>query len=166
MADYDWSRFTLKINIRAEAASIYDAWTIPEQLEQWLVRSARFKRTNGTRREKFLHIHRGDTYHWLWHGHDDNMFEKGEVLAANETDKLQFSFTAGGIVTIDIGEVLGEQILMLTQENIPTDEQGKVSYHLGCLSGWTFYLANLKSFLEGGIDLRNKNISLSHMINA
>ncbi len=166
MATYDWDRFTCKINIASPVETIYDAWTIPQQLEQWFLRDASFKRSNGTDREKFLHIQKGDTYEWLWHGYQDDIKEKGEVLAANEKDKLQFSFTAGGIVTVDIGTVLGENIVMLTQENIPTDEKGKTVYHIGCLTGWTFYLANLKSFLEGGIELRNKNMALGKMLNA
>lgn len=166
MSSYDWSRFICKININASLEAIYDAWTIPQQLEQWFLREANFKRSNNTLREKFLHINKGDTYKWLWHGHSDDIAEKGEVLFVNEKDKLQFSFTAGGIVTVDIGEALGENIVMLTQEKIPTDENGKVSYHIGCITGWTFYLANLKSFLEGGIDLRNKNSALENMINA
>jgi len=166
MQTYDWSKFTCKINIDRPVEAIYDAWTIPQQLEQWFLRDANFLRSNSTLREKFLHVNRGDTYTWLWHGYPDTVAEKGEVLMANEIDKLQFSFTAGGIVTVDIGEVMGETIVMLTQEKIPTDEKGKVNYHIGCLGGWTFYLANLKSFLEGGIDLRNKNIALGNMINS
>jgi len=166
MPTYDWSKFTRKININASIEAIYDAWTIPQQLEQWFLRDAMFTRSNGTVREKFLHIHKGDMYKWLWHGFADDIFEKGEVLIANEKDKLQFSFTAGGIVTVDIGEAMGENIVMLTQEKIPTDEKGKTNYHVGCLTGWTFYMANLKSFLEGGIDLRNKNVTLNNMVNA
>ena len=166
MPDYDWSKFTQKININAPIEAIYNAWTLPEQLEKWFLREANFKRSNGTEREKFLHIQRGDSYKWLWHGHSDDAIEEGEVLLANDKDKLQFSFAGGGIVTVDIGDAIGENIVMLTQEKIPTDEEGKVKYHLGCLTGWTFYLANLKSFLEGGVDLRNKNPELINVINA
>ena len=46
------------------------------------------------------------------------------------------------------------------------NEKGKVQYHMGCLGGWTFYLANLKSYLEGGVDLRNKNLALNNMVNS
>ena len=166
MSTYDWSKFSCKININASIDAIYDAWTIPQQLEQWFLREANFMRSNATLRENFLHIQKGDTYTWLWHGHPDDIVEKGEVLLANDKDKLQFSFTAGGIVTVDIGQVLDENIVMLTQEKIPTDEKGKVNYHIGCMQGWTFYLANLKSFLEGGIDLRNKNLALGNLMNS
>jgi uncharacterized protein YndB with AHSA1/START domain len=166
MSAYDWSKFSLKVNINAPVAAIYDAWTIPERLEDWFLRRATFSRNADSPRERFLHIQKGDTYVWNWHGHPDEIMEKGEVLLANEADKLQFSFTAGGIVTVDIGEALGETIVMLTQEKIPTDEKGKVSYHMGCMTGWTFYLANLKSYMEGGVDLRNKNLNFTNMINS
>lgn len=166
MADYDWRKFSQKINIRASVAAIYDAWTIPLQLERWFLRTADFKRHDGSVREKITHVQQGDTYSWKWYGYDDSVIEKGEVLIANENDKLQFSFTGGGIVTVDIGEVMGETVVLLTQDRIPTDEFSKVHYHLGCLAGWTFYLANLKSVLEGGLDLRNKNPALTNMLNA
>ena len=166
MSSHDWSKFVLKININAPVKAIYDAWTIPEQLEQWFVREAVFSRSNNTARERFLPILKGDTYTWRWHGHGDEVHEKGEVLLANEIDKLQFSFTAGGIVTVDIGETMGETIVMLTQEKIPTDDKGRMNYYVGCYGGGTFYLANLKSYMEGGIDLRNKNVAFSNMVNS
>lgn len=33
------------------------------------------------------------------------------------------------------------------------------------LEGWTFYLTNLKSILEGGFNLRNKNNKLGDVVN-
>jgi hypothetical protein len=39
-------------------------------------------------------------------------------------------------------------------------------YFIECGSGWSFYLVNLKSILEGGPDLRNKNPDVKHVINA
>ncbi len=57
-------------------------------------------------------------------------------------------------------------IVELSQEQIPTDERHKALYHVGCLEGWTFYLANLKSYLDGGLDLRNKNANIARVVNA
>jgi hypothetical protein len=37
---------------------------------------------------------------------------------------------------------------------------------VGCGEGWTFYLTNLKSILEGGVDLRNKEMKLKNVINS
>lgn len=165
MSDYDWSRFTLKININAPVESIYMAWTIPEMLERWFLRKAIFYH-NGKECAPDKMIQEGYNYEWYWHGHDDSVVEKGKVIEVDKRRKLVFSFTAGGLVTVDMDEIAGETILMLTQEKIPTDEHGKVNYHMGCKTGWTFYMANLKSYLEGGIDLRNKNLSLANMVNA
>jgi hypothetical protein len=57
-------------------------------------------------------------------------------------------------------------IVELVQDNISTDEKGKELWHVGCKTGWTFYLANMKSMFEGGIDLRNKNEQLQEMMNS
>lgn len=163
-ANYDWTRFICKINIYTSVEAVYDAWTIPNQLESWFLRDARFKRGDGSTREQELHIQTNDTYTWHWHGHTDEVEEKGKVIQANGINKLQFSFTKGAEVTVDIGVSLNETIIMLTQDKMTNDEAGKL-IHVDCYGGWTFYLANLKSFLEGGIDLRNKNIDLKNMVN-
>jgi len=54
----------------------------------------------------------------------------------------------------------------LTQENIPEDNNPASNLLVGCVEGWTFYLANLKSYLQGGIDLRNKNVNIQGVINS
>lgn len=56
-------------------------------------------------------------------------------------------------------------IVQLTQKNIATDDPSKKGIRLGCESGWSFFLVNLKSVYEGGIDLRNKNTELKGMLN-
>ena len=60
----------------------------------------------------------------------------------------------------------GETIVELTQYNIAVDDRSKSNFHVGCMQGWTFYLANLKSLMEAGIDLRNKNEKLQRMMNS
>ena len=52
-----------------------------------------------------------------------------------------------------------------TQKDIPTDDESKQGIRLGCHSGWSFYLVNLKSVYEGGLDLRNKDDALGVMVN-
>ncbi len=163
---YDWSKFVKKIDINTPADAVYLAWTIPDVLEKWFLRKADFTISEGKPRKKHENIMAGDQYEWLWHGYGDDVVEKGEVLLANGVDKLEFTFGKAGIVTVDIGTVLGKTMVMLTQSEIPTDELSQVNYHIGCQNGWTFYLANLKSYLEGGKDLRNKNEAMKHMLNS
>ena len=65
-----------------------------------------------------------------------------------------------------IKEEQGKRIVELVQEDIPTDEKGKQYYHVGCKTGWSFHLADMKSLFEGGIDLRNKDEQLKDMLNS
>jgi uncharacterized protein YndB with AHSA1/START domain len=164
--EYDWSKFTKRVNIKADVQSIYNSWTTQEGLESWFLRLAEFTKPDKTLRDRRSNVEAGDTYKWLWFGYGDESVECKEVLEANGKDLFRFTFSGGCIVTIRIKTEKGETICELTQSNIPLTEKGKVDFHLGCMQGWTFYLASLKSFLEGGIDLRNKNDQLHDVINA
>lgn len=163
---HEWSSFTLRIPIKADVASIYKAWATQEGLESWFLRLAEFTKQDGQVRHIHDFIQSNDWYHWLWHGHGDDTFERKEIIEANGVDSLKFGFTDECIVTVSISVELHETICTLTQERIPLDENPKTNLALGCSVGWTFYLANLKSVLEGGIDLRNKNEMLKDVVNS
>ncbi|MGZ5135906.1 MAG: SRPBCC family protein [Flavitalea sp.] len=166
MPDYDWSRFELRIPLNASVESIYQAWATKEGIEKWFLRKAEFYTSGNRLRTEKETIQKGDRYTWLWHGYDDETVEHNDILEANGEDTLSFVFAGHCIVTITIGVIDSEVILQLTQENIPTGEDGKVNIHIGCMEGWTFYLANLKSILEGGKDLRNRNLNIGKVVNA
>lgn len=163
---YNWKQFTKRITIKAPPKAIYDAWTTQQGLESWFLRLAEFTKTDGTLRSKNSHSEEGDKYKWLWFGYDDSAKEEREILLANGWDKLQFSFSGGCIVTVSIKQENGETICELLQE-MPMDDVNEQQYFfIECGKGWTFYMTNLKSILEGGPDLRNKNINIQQVINA
>jgi uncharacterized protein YndB with AHSA1/START domain len=166
MSAYDWSKFSTRINVNAAFKDIYAAWTTRSGLERWFLRLAEFTDIGNTVRADRDGVIMGDSYRWLWYGYDDSVVEKETILDANGKDFLRFTFAGNCIVTVTIKNEGSETIVELVQENIPLDETARVNYHLGCMTGWTFYLANLKSILEGGIDLRNKNQNLQKVINA
>ena len=166
MSNYNWSKFIKRVNIKAANEKIYHAIATSDGLESWFLRKAEFTTPNSLLRTTGEHIFKGDTYKWLWHGYGDEMIEAGKILEANGKDLVQFTFEKTCIVTISIKTEQDETVLELSQDNIPVDEKSKSSLHLGCSTGWVFYLANLKSILEGGVDLRNKNEQLKNMINA
>ena len=91
---------------------------------------------------------------------------RGEIIAANGVDRLKFSFHDPMTVSVSIFREGGVSIVELVQENIPLDEDSRKNYFVGCGEGWTFYLANLKSVLEGGLDLRNKDEKIRSVINS
>lgn len=145
---------------------VYGAWTSRAALERWLLRVAEFTDFRNNIRAADSIIRQGDAYRWLWYGYDDSVVERGTVVELNDTDYLRFTFAGTCLVSVTTKRHEGTTILEVRQENIPTDEESRVRYHLGCLTGWNFYMANLKSILEGGIDLRNKNPKLQHVLNA
>jgi uncharacterized protein YndB with AHSA1/START domain len=166
MQPNDWDQFVLRIPVNKDIAAIYHSWTTQEGLESWFLRQAAFTRKDGTTRDRHQPIEAGDTYEWLWHGWSDEVVEKGTILEVNGKDFIKFSFGQAGNVSVSIKPEGSDTIVELLQSEIPTDEESQVYYHLGCTKGWLFYLTNLKSILEGGIDLRNRKVELKNVINS
>jgi len=162
----DWSRFTVRININAPIPVLYGAWTTREGIEYWFLRSSEYREAGGRLREANENVVEGDTYTWMWHGWPDDTVERGTILSANGKDQLKFSFGKAGDCSVSIKMEDEETVVELTQDNIPDDDTGKKNWHVGCKTGWTFYLANMKSVYEGGLDLRNRNVNLKSVVNS
>lgn len=166
MANFDWSRFSVRINVKASLVKLYWCWATKEGIEYWFLRQSDYKKSDGSLYDAKEFVQKDDSYSWWWHGYSDEVTESGKILEANGKDLFQFRFGNAGVCTVSIYEEQGENIVELIQDQIPTDEQAKQDWHVGCKTGWTFYFANLKSLLEGGIDLRNKNEKIQNVITA
>jgi len=166
MENYNWNQFTKRITIRATTQAIYDAWTTQDGIESWFLRLAEFKTKDGVVRKKNESIARSDKYKWLWFGYDDTFVEESDIRFVNGKDELEFAFSGGCIVNVTMKMEDHETICQLTQTMPMDDEKEQRYFFIECGKGWTFYLANLKSILEGGIDLRNKNVNIQNVVNA
>lgn len=163
MENFDWTSFTKTIAIKAKISDIYNAWTKAAELEKWFFEKVIFYGANQTPINKNENTVKDITYEWLWHLYKEPM--KGKITAANGTDELQFTFEGECLVDIKLSESNGYTVVELRHHNIPTDDYSKQYIRLGCSNGWHFYLTNLKSVYEGGLDLRNKDVNLNPMIN-
>lgn len=163
MENFDWTSFSKKIAIRAELSDIYNAWTKAEELEKWFLEKVSFFDGNQEPLSKGKNAEKDNMYEWLWYLYDDSM--KGKIVSANGKDQLQFTFEGNCLVDINLSEKEDYTIVELRHHNIPTDDYSKQYIRLGCSNGWHFYLTNLKSVYEGGLDLRNKDSNLNPMIN-
>ena len=166
MQPYNWKQFTLRVPVSSITQSIYDAWTTTEGIESWFLRKAVFTNPSNKIRTESEHFQTGDKYEWLWHGYDDTVGEKGKILGANGNDFLQFEFSGGCIVTVKIKTEQGQNICELVQDMTPPEEKDRQYFFIECQKGWTFYLTNLKSVLETGNDLRNKNVDIPQVVTA
>ena len=163
---YNLKQFTKRITINADKEIIYRSWATQAGLENWFLRLAEFSKPDRSLRNRNEFVQQGDKYKWLWFGYDDSLAEENEILFANGNDQLHFSFSGGCIVKISVKQEDGEMVCELNQTMPMDDEKAQRYFFIECGKGWTFYLANLKSILEGGLDLRNKNMNIANVVNA
>jgi uncharacterized protein YndB with AHSA1/START domain len=163
MKNFDWTAFSLKILVKADINTIYKAWTTSSDIEKWFLHSSQFYNTEKKPISKETPVESGYSYEWRWYLYE--MVERGRILNANGKDHLQFTFAGDCIVDVRLSEKEDSVLVELSQKDIPTDDISKKDIRLGCQSGWSFYLVNLKSYCEGGLDLRNKNDNFKPMLN-
>ena len=151
---HDWTSFSTSIGVKAEMATIYDAWTKSQEIQKWFLKTCQYFHPDGNALDGNQNVHDGCIYEWTWYLYDE--IEKGQIIEANGQDLFQFIFAGVCTVEVKLKKIDDHTLVTLTQHAIPTDEASKFNIRIGCLQGWTFYLANLKSFYETGYDLRNK----------
>jgi len=168
--EYNWASFKKRIDIDAPIERVYQMWATRNGMEKWFLRQCAYHGLDGALLTGDALVSEGDGFDWLWHGWPDNEAHKGKILSANGNDSLSFTFghqaAPDMVCAVRIYTEQNTTICELVQNNIPVDDKNKSAYHLGCSLGWAFYMTNLKSILEGGIDLRNKNVDLKGVLNA
>jgi uncharacterized protein YndB with AHSA1/START domain len=162
----NWNEFSIRIPVKAALSDLFSAWTTQAGIEKWFLRSAIYKTQQGSLRGVNEPVQKGDRYRWLWHGYPDEVVESNHVLESNGSTKFQFEFTGSCSVTIRLEKIKDYTMVNLTQERIPDDRNPATNLFVGCQLGWTFYLTNMKSIYEGGIDLRNRDLDLKNVVNA
>lgn len=159
----DWTSFQKRIVVNKSLSEVYSAWATKSKIELWFLQEANYWDNNKNLRNGNELVQKGDTFTWRWHNWDFE--EKGEVLKANNIDSISFTFGAAGHVHIELKPVSNGTEVILTQDNIPTDERSKKDFYVGCSTGWTFWMTNLKAWLEHGITLNVTGLSQSETKN-
>jgi uncharacterized protein YndB with AHSA1/START domain len=156
----NWNTFTVRGSFNAPVEELYRRWATQSGVESWFLRSSVFRTAAGHERSATDFAQANDSFTWLWHGYADDVVEHRTVLAANGKNFFQFTFSGDCVVSVSIYGKSGTTIVELKQDQIPEDDNAETNLFVHCQIGWTFYLANLKSVLEGGVDLRNKDTEL------
>jgi uncharacterized protein YndB with AHSA1/START domain len=141
--------------INSPMAKVYQCWATKAKMETWFLETADYRAGDRDRKSDEL-IQKGDHFTWKWNNWD--IIEKGQILEANGKDFISFTFGSGGVVHVNLEERDKGTELSLTQDEIPTDENSKMDIFVGCITGWTFWLTNLKAYLEFGITLHAKGL--------
>ena len=61
---YDWSRFTVRINVNAPVEKLYHAWATRDGMEYWFLRFSEYLKPDGSIRKGDEQVSKGDTYTW------------------------------------------------------------------------------------------------------
>lgn len=157
MEKLQWHSFEKKIYIKSTVEKLYTLWATEKGITSWFLSNAKFTDKNGILRNDQQFIQLGDKYVWNWHNWDGK--GEGTIINANGKDFLEFSFEASK-VSISLEQKNEVVIVILKQFEIPEDDESKLRIHFGCSNGWTFWLTNLKAFVEHGILLNETSINL------
>lgn len=163
MNNFDWTSFKKRIAIKSSISEIYEAWTVAADLEKWFLERVIFCDTVGNQLKKIKPEENEIHYEWYWYLDPTPMI--GQILKANGKDFLQFTFEGTSLVDVTLSTLHEYVIVEVRHHHIPQDDHSKEYIRLGCSNGWAFYLLNLKSVYEGGLDLRNKDPRIGNMIN-
>jgi len=161
MKSIDWSSFTRREYYKTDIETVFNAWASQESIESWFLEIAIFFDVKGIKGQN-QKVEKGNVFKWSWYGSD--MVGEGEILEIIPNEKISFTFLECR-VDLHFSNDGVETKLELVQSEIPIDEISKIKIYVEWTSGWTFYLTNLKSILEGGIDLRNKNPNFKREMN-
>lgn len=151
----NWNTFSMRILIDQTIEAVFECWATQEKIEKWFLEKASYY-YGGEKRKPDELVQKGDTFNWKWNNW--NFTEKGEILDTNGKNSISFTFGSGGKVNVELSEIDGMTEVQLTQSDIPTDEKSKLEIYVGCSTAWTFWLTNLKAFLEYGITLNAKGL--------
>jgi uncharacterized protein YndB with AHSA1/START domain len=158
----NWNSFKKRILINKPLEVVYRSWTTKSEIESWFLEKADFIYSNGQRKpDEFAQ--KGDKFAWKWNNWD--FTEKGQILEANGIDSISFTFGSGGNVHINLKPTNFNTEITLIQDEIPTDEKSKMDIYVGCITGWTFWLTNLKAYLEHNITLHAKGLKQNETSN-
>lgn len=158
----EFRSFLLRVFIDAPVGAVYSSWTKSGELEKWFLMKAKFTKPDGSACGPEEGAQKGFLYRWEW---AEGTTEEGLVTVIDAPHSLAFSFGKGVEVAVALDEIDGRTHVELQQTNVISDSEQRAVVYVDCLQGWTFFLTNLKSVLEGGRDLREKRPNGRNFVN-
>lgn len=139
------------VTIKSQRHVVFNALTDADQLMRWFpTRVESDPRPGG----KFK-------FAWEFANPNENGSQQGEYVEVVPNEKLSYTWTADSVltlVTFVLSEADGETTVEL---NHSTDQEGadEKKLHDDHANQWGFFLMNLKSYLEAGVDMRKEKLN-------
>ncbi|MBE2217919.1 MAG: SRPBCC domain-containing protein [Ignavibacteria bacterium] len=148
---FDLSEFRHSILLSLSSEDVYGFIASSQGICSWFIGEAEFTQPAGRFRLPNENASAGDIFRWKWLG--KNLQIEGEVLYSVEGEVFEFTFGKSFIVSVTLKEQNGRTLFTLHQsyrDGVQKDDFA----HINCCVCWVFFMTNLKSVAEHGIDLR------------
>lgn len=152
--------FTVRIWIQANPRDVQLGWTQSALITRWFVNKAQYLDSNGF---EIPDAAPGCTLLWTWldgaveksavHENTDGVFRFGWYQNMGEVE-VKFSGSNGGTL-VELRQSMSDRV----------EPQPRLGAQIGSRMGWTFFLCNLKSVIEGGKDLRETDPTRQGVLN-
>jgi uncharacterized protein YndB with AHSA1/START domain len=134
--------FTTKIAIKAPIAAVWDALATEEGISKWFLSKAK------------LDVQKGGDFEFFW----GDISTTGKFLDVVPQKKLSFTWWEPvGAVTFELEKLNDAEVAVIcTATGYQTEGDG-LKHYIEESKGWTFFIINLKIYLEHKLDLRDSN---------
>ena len=160
--NFNMKCFTHAIFLDAPVEKVYEYAATPSGIIKWFIGKAKYYYKDQNIRLGNDLVMKGDSFLWSWLNKDLEL--KGIVTEALENKSFQFTFSPLYIVTLDFYPGKERTKLTLTQQYQDSAVKNDFNY-INCCTCWVFFLTNLKSVIENGIDLREKEVNDEMLVN-
>jgi len=160
--NFNWNKFTHGIYLNAPSEKVFVFLATATGICKWFMGKAKYYYKDSNIRLGNDFAQKGDSYLWNWLNKDLEL--KGMVTEVEENKIFQFTFSPLYIVTLRLNSDGKRTQLTLTHEYQESAVKNEFNY-LNCCTCWVFFLTNLKSVIENGIDLRETEVKDEMLVN-
>lgn len=160
--NFNMNSFTHGIYLNAPAEDVYELIATPSGIIRWFMGKAKYYYKDMNIRLGNEFAEKGDSFLWTWLNKDFEL--KGIVTDSIKNKVFEFTFSPLYIVTIKLSPEADKTKLTLTQEYQESAVKNDFNY-INCCTSWVFFLTNLKSVIENGIDLREAEVRDEMLVN-
>ena len=159
---FDLNEFRHSIYLDAALEEVYMFAASAAGICKWFMGTAVYTESDGRELGSNENASRGCSFSWKWLEKDLEI--EGRVLEAAENKKFSFTFGKSFEVSFMLEDSGGRVLFTLHQKYAAGGEKNDFA-HINCCTCWVFFLTNLKSVIENGIDLRETIVSDDTLVN-
>ncbi len=160
--NFNKKKFSHGILLKASQDKVFEYVSTGSGLSKWFIGSADYFYNDKSIRLGEDHARKGDSFLWKWLNKDLEL--KGIITDSDGKSEFGFTFGPSFFVKIKLTESGERTKLVLTQSYQDSSSENEFGF-INCCVCWVFFLTNLKSVAEHGIDLRETEADIEMLVN-